>query len=171
MPLFNLSPSRIARFFYHECERYMRYHATPRKRWKEDGIPSTSWDTSPVTAAILEGGFTWEREIIQKKLKGRVRIARGDGPINERAFDIEQSLSILPGLKTGEAVYQPTFQAPDSFLERYKVPHDLCEFPPCRPDILQVHDNDGSACLRVIDVKASTSLKVSQRECKRKSSG
>jgi hypothetical protein len=163
MPSFYLSPSRIARFFYHECERYLRYHATPRKRWKAEGIPLTSWDTSPVTAAILEGGFTWEREIIQKKLKGKVKIAPGNGPLNERAHDIKQSLSMLSELKQEEAIYQPTFKAPDSFLTRYNIPSDLCEFPPCRPDLLQLLDHNGERQLRVIDVKASTSLKVSHR--------
>jgi len=163
MSHFYLSPSRIARFFYHECERYLRYHATPHERWKADGIPQISWDTSPVTAAILKGGFNWETNIIKTKLRSKVRIAKGDGPIHERAHDIKQTLSILPELQSGESVYQPTLKAPSSFLARYNVPPDLCEFPPCRPDILQLLDNNGVSKLRVIDVKASTHLKISHR--------
>ncbi len=163
MQPFYISPSRIARYFYHECERYLRYHATPRERRTIDGVPSTSWDTSPVTAAILEGGFVWERNIIEKKLRNKVKIAKGTGPLNERVHDIKDSLTILKELKTGEAIYQPTFKAPDSFLARYNIPSELCEFPPCRPDLLQLVEDDGDFRLRVIDVKASTSLKISHR--------
>ena len=80
MPSFAVSPSRVSRFFFHECERYLRYHATPRKMRKEAGITAIPWDTSPVAAAILEGGYVWEEKVIQDKLKGRIKISAGDGP-------------------------------------------------------------------------------------------
>src|SRR3974390_1011246 len=79
MPSFAVSPSRVSRFFYHECERYLRYHATPRKMRKEAGIPAIPCNTSPVTAAILEGGYVWEEKVIQDKLKGRIKISAGNG--------------------------------------------------------------------------------------------
>ncbi len=163
MPRFYVSPSRIARYFYHECERYLRYHATPKDRRKADGVPDIPWDTSPVRAAILEGGFTWEREIIEKRLKDRVRVARGKGKVHERAHDVGETLAILPALRPGEAIYQPTLQIPDIFLKRYGIASDLCEFPPCRPDLVQMHGDNGDARLKVIDIKASTELKVSHR--------
>ena len=163
MPQFYLSPSRIARYFYHECERYLRYHATPRDRKKTDGVPDIKWDTSPVRAAILEGGFTWEREIIEKRLKDRVRIAQGKGKVHERAYDISETLKVLPELRPGEAIYQPTLQVPDMFLERYGISPELCEFPPCRPDLVQLMPNIGEPSLKVIDIKASTHLKISHR--------
>ncbi len=163
MPLFSVSPSRIARFFYHECERYLRYHATPRKMRKEAGIPVVPWDTSPVAAAILEGGYVWEERVIQAKLKGKVRVSDGSGPLHERAHDIKGPLDILPTLKAGEAIYQPTLKIPDTFLKRYKLPSTLCEFPPCRPDLIQLAEQDGRPSLKVIDLKASTTLKASHR--------
>ena len=38
----NLSPSLIARYFYHNCDRFLRYHATPKKYRKMLGIPLTN---------------------------------------------------------------------------------------------------------------------------------
>jgi DNA replication ATP-dependent helicase Dna2 len=163
MPLFSVSPSRVARFFYHECERYLRYHATPRQMREEAGIPAIPWDTSPVAAAILEGGFVWEEKVIQTRLKGKVRISDGSGPLHERAHDIKGTLDILPRLKAGEAIYQPTIKIPDTFLKRYKLPSNLCEFPPCRPDLIQLAEQDGRPSLKVIDLKASITLKASHR--------
>ncbi|WP_157200158.1 hypothetical protein [Methanogenium cariaci] len=52
---YNLSPSLIARYFYHNCDRYLRYHATPpvpigngwggyrRKMWKKVPLPNPFW--------------------------------------------------------------------------------------------------------------------------------
>jgi DNA replication ATP-dependent helicase Dna2 len=163
MSLLSLSPSRLSLFFYHECERYLRYHATPRKMWKEAGIPPIPWDTSPVTKAILEGGYNWEQRVIQTKLRGRVKIAEGKGPLHQRAFDAKTTLNILSNLSPGEAIYQATLITPYAFLDRYGLSSDLCEFPACRPDLIQFVQNDGRPSYRVIDVKASTSLKTSHR--------
>ena len=60
-----ISPSRIARFFFHECPRYLRYSSTPKELWDVEGVPAPPFDHSPVTAAILEGGYTWEEEVVQ----------------------------------------------------------------------------------------------------------
>jgi len=57
MALFYLSPSRIARYFFHECERHLRYHATPRARAAAEGVPAVAFDRNPITAAIFEGGY------------------------------------------------------------------------------------------------------------------
>lgn len=160
MPPFNLSPSRIARFFYHECDRYLRYHATAAELRDREGVPEISWDASPVTAAILEGGYAWEEEIITGRLKKKVRVARGTGRLHERAHSVKASLNILRGLTGDEAVYQPTLKVPKNFYDRYGINPKLCDFPPCRPDLIQVAA-DGR--LRIIDIKASSALKASHR--------
>jgi len=59
MPIHNLSPSRLARYFYHECPRYLRFHATPPGARPAAGIPEPVPAESLVTAAILEGGYDW----------------------------------------------------------------------------------------------------------------
>ncbi|MDM8537348.1 AAA domain-containing protein [Desulfobacterales bacterium HSG17] len=164
MQSFNLSPSRIARYFYHECERYLRYHSTPSDSRDSEGIPEIEWDTSPVTAAILEGGYSWEQNVIKQILKKKAKIAPGKGELYERAHSIKNSLKVLKNLKLNEAVYQPTLQVPKSFYERYGLDKKLCVFPPCRPDLIQlVMDSDNKLCLRIIDIKASKALKASHR--------
>ncbi len=65
----NLSPSLIARFFYHNCERYLRFHATPLQMHSKAGIPVVNQDQSPVTKALLEAGNKWEESVILNKLK------------------------------------------------------------------------------------------------------
>lgn len=163
MSSFSLSPSRIGLFFYHECERYLRYHATPKKIRKEAGIPPIPWDQSPVTAAILEGGYAWESEVIRTKLTGRVKVAPGKCALHERVHDIKATLDLLTKLEPGESLYQPTIKISESFLNRYGLSAGLCEFPPCRPDLIQLVEEDGKTSLRVIDIKASTALKASHR--------
>ncbi len=160
---FSLSPSRIARFFFHECDRYLRYHATPKAERKVIGIPDIPFDTSPVTMAILESGYNWEENVIQNKLNGRVRIAKGKSRLCERTHSAEKSVTLLKNLEPDEAVYQPTFKAPRSFYSLYGLDTALCNFPPCRPDLVQLIKNNGKAFLRIIDIKAGTTLRTSHR--------
>ena len=133
MPSFSVSPSRVARFFYHECERYRRYHATPRKMREDASIPAIPWDTSPVAAAILEGGYVWEEKVIQTKLKGKVKISAGSGTLRERAHDIEGTLDILARLKAVEAIYQPTIKIPGHLFKKIQAlanPLRISSMPP-----------------------------------------
>jgi hypothetical protein len=160
---FYISPSRIARFFYHECDRYLRFHATPKKQRKSAGIPPVPWNQSPLTKAILDGGYEWELQVIQKKLK-KVKVAEGTSALNERAFPVEESLQILRKLKPGESIYQPTLRVSDGFSGRYGVNPNLCSFPECRPDLIEcISDDDGKSLLRVVDIKASESIKTSHQ--------
>ena len=69
-PVKVISPSRIARYFFHECPRYLRYSSTPKELWDVEGVPAPPFDHSPVTAAILEGGYTWEEEVVRNRLAG-----------------------------------------------------------------------------------------------------
>ena len=62
MAAFRLSPSHIARYFYHECERYLRYHTTPSQVRTAQGIPRPERAKSLVTQALLDRGYAWEEE-------------------------------------------------------------------------------------------------------------
>jgi len=164
--VFQLSPSRIARYFYHECDRYLRYFATPRAERKAAGIPQPPYDASPVTAAILEGGYAWETEVIRTHLKGRVRIARGkpDTELRERTFDARQTVKELQLMEPGEYLYQGTLLAPPEFYQVFGLDPGVVSFAACRPDlILRVPDEGGEPIYRVIDVKASDALKTSHK--------
>jgi len=160
MPRFNLSPSLIGRFFYHDCERYLRYHATPEQEREQSGIPVTAMDQSPTTRALLEAGIRWEEEVVRTKLAGMARIPEGIGPISDRSFSIEETFAILPDLLPGEAIYQATIPVSVHFLRRYGLDPDLHRFSPCRPDLITC---DEDAALSVIDIKASEDLSVSHR--------
>lgn len=163
MPPFSLSPSLIARFFFHDCERYLRYQTTPKVQRRKAGVPEIAWDTSPVTAAILERGYRWEEKALRQYLPGKVRIASGKRQITERVHDIASTLKHLAQLQADEAIYQPTIKVPPSFQQRYGLSPELCDFPPCRPDLLQATERNGQLSLRVIDLKASAVAKMSHR--------
>lgn len=160
MPRFNLSPSLIGRFFYHDCERYLRYHATPEQERAGAGIPAAAIDTSPVTRALLDAGIQWEEEVIRTKLAGRVRLPDGAGPISERSFSIEESFDLLPQLSPGEAIYQTTIPVSVHFLQSYGLDPEVHRFSPCRPDLIRA-DEEGR--LQIIDIKASEDLSISHR--------
>ncbi len=157
---FNLSPSLIGRFFYHDCERYLRYHATPEQERENAGIPAIAVDTSPTTRALLDAGIRWEEEVVRTRLSGRVRVPGGTGPISERSFSIEESFGLVPRLSPGDAIYQTTIPVSVHFLKGYGLDPDMHRFSPCRPDLIRV-DEEGR--LSVIDIKASEDLSVSHR--------
>src|SRR2546428_7825042 len=161
MSAFGLSPSYIARYFYHECERYLRYHATPSQVRTTQGIPRSERAKSLVTQALLDRGYAWEEEVVQHRLQGRVMIAEGTGRLHERIHTVEQTRSVLQTLAVGQFIYQPTLEVPAAFLSRYGLDADLCHFPPCRPDLLALEENEHGRRLRVIDIKASDELRPS----------
>ena len=164
MPRFNLSPSLIGWFFYHDCERYLRYHATPEQERGKAGIPAVSPDKSPTTQALLDAGIRWEEEVVRTKLTGRVLLPDGTGPISGRSFSIEESFNLLPQLSPGEAIYQSTIPVSVHFLRNYGLDPGVHRFSPCRPDLLRLCEgSDGEPQLRVIDIKASEELSVSHR--------
>lgn len=164
MPRFNLSPSLIGWFFYHDCERYLRYHATPEQERERAGIPPVTSARSPVTRALLEAGIRWEEEVVRTKLPGRVRLPAGTGPLSGRSFSIEESFNLLPRLSPGESIYQTTIPVSVHFLHNYGLDPGLYRFSPCRPDLVRLdRGSDGEPQLRVIDIKASEELSVSHR--------
>ncbi|WP_054847899.1 hypothetical protein [Methanoculleus chikugoensis] len=169
MPRFNLSPSLIGRFFYHDCERHLRYHATPPEQERAGaGIPAAAIDTSPVTRALLDAGIRWEEEVIRTKLTGRVRLPDGGagGPISERSFSIEESFNLLPRLSPGEAIYQTTIPASIHFLKNYGLdPGGVHRFSPCRPDLIRPMKKDLSRSSTSKPAKNSASATGSRRRC------
>src|SRR5262245_17093885 len=112
MPAFGLSPSYIARYFYHECERYLRYHATSSQVRTAQGIPRPERAKSLVTQALLDRGYAWEEEVVRQRLQGRVTIADGTGSLHERIHTVEQTLSVLWTFPSGQYIYQPTLEVP-----------------------------------------------------------
>lgn len=160
-----ISPSRLARFYFHECPRYLRYSSVAATARAAEGIPKPPYDESPVTQAILEGGYLWEEEVVGRLLKGRVAVARAkDGAkLRDRQFTLEQTRAALAKLSPGQFLYQPTFQSPPSFYERYGLDPGLVVVPECRPDLITCVEHEGRWLLEVVDVKASPGVKLSHR--------
>lgn len=164
MPRFNLSPSLIGWFFYHDCERYLRYHATPGQDREKAGIPTIAIDHSPTTRALLDAGARWEEEVIRNRLPGRVRLPNGTGLLAERSFSIEESFDLLQHLDLGEAIYQATIPVSVHFRHSYGLDPEVYRFAPCRPDLILLReDGDGKEMLSVVDIKASEDLSISHR--------
>jgi hypothetical protein len=164
-PVKVISPSRIARYFFHECGRYLRYSSTPKELWGVEGVPAPPFDHSPVTAAILEGGYTWEEEVVQTRLAGRVLIAEA-GPgtrLKDRVLSAAETRRLLTGLEPGQSIYQPTLITPAGFYDYYGLDSSVVQMTECRPDLISCEDSPDGPVLRVVDIKASPGLKLSHR--------
>jgi DNA replication ATP-dependent helicase Dna2 len=162
---FNLSPSRLARFYFHECDRYLRYAAATKEQRAVDGIPPIELDRNLVTKAVLESGYVWEREIVEVLLGDRAVIADAHRsvPLHRRRHSVEQTLEVLGCAPPGTAIYQPTLRAPDSFYETYDLDPELVRLVDCHPDLVMVDSTDAGIELRVVDAKASSEMKLAHR--------
>lgn len=163
MPRHNLSPSLIARFFHHECQRFLRYSATPPVDRRALGVPEAVEEQTPVSELLTKKGFSWEDEVIGKKIPGLVHSAPGSGAYHDRRFSAEESVTILSSMEPGSGAYQSTLIAPPSFYRRYGMDRDACSFHECRPDLIWCLRDGEQRLLRVIDLKATDSLKISHR--------
>ncbi len=161
-----VSPSRIARYYFQECARYLRYSSTPKSQREEEGVPAAPHDFRPVSNAILETGYLWEEQVIDEHLADTVTIAAAeDGvPVRERVHSSDQTRDLLEKSQPGDWIYQGTLVTPNTFYERYGLDRSVVQFTECRPDLIECFETDeGDTRLRVTDVKASTGLKLSHR--------
>ena len=165
MPPKVVSPSRLARYYFQECDRFLRYSATPEAERETECVPGAGSDDTPATAAILEAGYLWEEEVIARKLADKVRVAsHPDGTLlRDRIFNLADTKQALEALQPGEYLYQPTLLAVPSFYERYGLDPAIVRFANCRPDLLYLANTPHGPRLRVIDIKASPGLKISHR--------
>ncbi|MFP4654462.1 MAG: AAA domain-containing protein [Methanohalobium sp.] len=163
MTRYNLNPSLIARYFYHDCERYLRYHATPLNERNNEGIPEIEHDQNPIMRILLKTGIEWEEEVITDKLGDNVIVPEGEGALNERAHTFAETLDIIKGIKSGQNIYQPTIHVPKQFLKKYNLSSDLYRFPPCRPDLIRLIEDNEKNVLQIIDIKASDDITPSHR--------
>ena len=168
MPRFTVSPSRIARYYFHECDRYLRYTSTPKERRAGEGVPAPDAHQSAIGKAILDGGYRWEERILDEFLAGKV-IVGTDGepgaPVHETRHDLAGTVAALLGAADGQAVYQGTLRAPASFYAAYGLDPDFVTVVDCYPDLLWVADPGGGAApeVRVIDAKATDTARLAHR--------
>src|SRR5579871_4284613 len=108
LPPFRTNPSAIARYFFHDCERFLYFSAADPKRRRRDGIPEPAFDHGPIVKAILASGSRWEEEVVGQLLRGRVVVAAGAGDLHTRRLPVEQTLRCLRDEPAGRFLYQPT---------------------------------------------------------------
>src|SRR5262245_32674288 len=104
----------IARYFFLECDRFLRYTVTPAPDRKAAGLPSPDFDRRPLMEDVLESGLAWEEEVVSRILGGKVSVAPGPCRLCERRFTEEQTLYLLRTERPRRYVYQATLRAPDA---------------------------------------------------------
>ncbi|QSZ66276.1 ATP-dependent helicase [Methanofollis aquaemaris] len=160
MPPSNLSPSLVARYFHHQCPRFLRYAATPPQARAGLGIPEPMEEQSVVTDLLRKKGFAWEEEAVGGQIPGKVLVAPGAGPLHERRFGVQESLRLLADAPAGTGIYQSTLVAPPGFYRRFSLDPTVCSFHESHPDLIW---SIGDERLRVIDLKATDQVKTSHR--------
>jgi hypothetical protein len=164
LPPFRTNPSTIARYFFHDCERFLYFSAADPKRRRRDGIPEPAFDHSPIVKAVLASGFRWEEEVVGQLLQDRVVVAAGEGELHTRRLPFEQTLRCLRDEPAGRFLYQPTLAPPPRFYETFGIDPRLVTISENHPDLIAVlPDKDGGRLLRVIDVKRGDVLKLTHR--------
>lgn len=89
-----LNPSTLARFYFLECERYLRYTAATDRA--AEGIPAGTPDRSPVTRALVDAGRAWEAHVLETYLRDAVTgpPARSGQP-TDRVLSADRTLELL----------------------------------------------------------------------------
>ena len=160
-----VSPSRIARYYYLECERFLRYSSTSSADRLQEAIPDTPFETRPVDRAVLERGYVWEENALAGYLGASVHVAddaTGKTRVRDRTHSTGQTAALLASINAGRSIYQATLRVPTAFYERYGLDPEVVRFSDCRPDLIEAVDGP-TLGLRVTDLKASRGLRLSHR--------
>ncbi len=161
---FRTSPSAIACYFFHDCERFLRFRSASPETRAAEGLPAPDFDHSPLVKAVLESGHLWEQTVLEKVLGQRALIAPGDGQLHTRRFDWSQTLRLLREAESGTFIYQPTLRLPRGFYERYGLDPELVVISDNHPDLLAITDDGhGHRLLRVLDLKRGEALHLTHR--------
>lgn len=155
----------IARYFFHDCERFLYFSSVAPEQRKRLGIPKPAFDHSPLVSALLQSGYRWEREVIETRITGRVVIAPGKGELQTRRMSAEQTLAELRRQPAGRFIYQPTLTPPPLFYENYGLDPKLVVLSDNHPDLIEVlADPEGKGRLfRIVDLKRGETLKLTHR--------
>lgn len=162
---FRVNPSLVARYFFHDCERFLRFSATPSDRQKAEGVPKHKPDTSPVMEAIRDAGYSWEEAVVGKHLKGRAIIAPGapGTTLRERRFGRAETIAALRTATAGQFLYQGSLRAPKSFYDRFGIDPAVVHFSDNHPDLIAVTGTAQRRRYKVLDIKRSDTAKAVHR--------
>lgn len=158
-----MSPSRIARYFFHDCDTFLLFHSTLPDDRVEHGIPEGKNESQPLMEAIQHQGNRWEESAVTEYLAGqRVHVADGDCALADRFHDVDATLALLRNAAVGDWIYQPTLEVPGLLYEQFGLTDERITFSKCRPDLLAIVEDPktGGRLLRVIDLKRGERLKA-----------
>ena len=159
---FGVSPSTLARYFFHDCDRFLRFRTT--RQPSRNGVPQRRYESGPVMAQVLDSGRTWEEQVLTNHLAGRALVAEGDGALADRVWSVEESVDLLRRARHGEFLYQLTLRAPASLYDALDIDPGQIEITDNRPDLVQVTaDGAGERRFRVIDVKRGSTVRLPYR--------
>ena len=158
---FTISPSGLGRYFFHDCERFLRWRST--RNPSQNGVPDHGYDTGTLMSAVLETGRVWEETLLRDHLGDQARIAPGDAPISDRVWGREETIEQLLQAQPGEYIYQPTLRAPNALYQRWGLDPNLVRIPDNRPDLIEVSVQHGQRIYRLIDIKRGTALRLPYR--------
>jgi hypothetical protein len=163
-PPFRTNPSTIARYFFHDCERFLYYSAIDPSLRKAEGIPAPEVEHSPLVEAILASGYRWEEEVVTRLLRGRVVVAPGEGDLHTRRLTPAHTLRCLRREPAGKFLYQPTLVPPPAFYETHGIDPELVVLSDNHPDLIEIlPGGPGQRLFRVVDVKRGEALKLTHR--------
>jgi hypothetical protein len=97
-PPFRTNPSDIARYFFHDCERFLYYTAATPPERRRQGLPKPDFDHSPLVGALLDSGHRWEEEVVRGLLAGRVVVAPGGGAPGTVVVSVGGSVVVSVGV-------------------------------------------------------------------------
>ncbi len=157
-----LSPSRLARYFFHDCESFLVLGSLSDEEREVRALPSPHEDTSEVSRAIQEQGYAWEEEVLRTYLSAAtVHVAQSKGRLSERFHTVQASLELLRTAAVGDFIYQPSFDASPSFYTTFELDPTQVHMARCRPDLLEIiqDEHTGKRKVRVIDLKRGEHLR------------
>src|SRR4051812_30851557 len=154
-----LSPSTLARYFFQDCARFLKFRTATKEIRKRDGIPTQPFDTSAVMKALQDRGATWEEEVLREHLAGQVLVANGSGPVAQRQHSVDATLKHLSAAKS---LYQPTLRPKPGALG---IDPKLATFADIRPDLIQVKPDPShmGPRFRIIDIKSASIERFTQK--------
>lgn len=158
----NLNPTLVARYFFFECPRYLGLSSLPLGTRQVAGLPTGRQRPSVAARFLMEQGESWEEEVVQTRLTGRVHMKAAPGlphPGRHRLTAMETA-TLLGTAEPGDSIFQATLLPPRDLLAPWGIDTALYQFRDCVPDLLTIGD-DGR--VRIVDVKASDLLRGSHR--------
>jgi hypothetical protein len=113
MGRYNLSPSRFARYYFHKCDRFLRYSATPKHLKRRRACPRTSSTTACSRKPSSTQTSTGKAEVLATYLIGSAVIAHPppDNPGAAKTSCVHTALQTIEALRNaapGQYIYQPT---------------------------------------------------------------